>query len=201
MRQRRSDRYDLTEARDLGQRGEPVKHARKVGNVEAATVAVANPLWNVAAGGRHKPAPERVRATVNRRVDVLEYEHSHGRISAAAYNEGRVIQALFERAGISGGSTWRDGSRIDAVVAKELMLSRRCRDARLIAARMAKIGAVLGQKSIDVAIIRQVLGENRRYADVALPARLHTDTRSGIAYVAARFRDALETLARESRRR
>ena len=192
----RADRYDLAEARDLGQRGEPSPHALKNKNIEVDTAAVLNPLFDP-----NSKKSERVIANVNRRVDILEYEHSHRRISVEAYREGRVVQALFERSGIIGGSTWSAGSRIDAEVAKEIAILRRIADARTIQVQMKMLHDALGKNSIDVVIIRQVLGENRRYADVVLPQRKANNRERGIGYIAQRFRDALETLARGARRR
>jgi hypothetical protein len=54
---------------------------------------------------------------------------------------------------------------------------------------------------IYAAIVRQILGDNRRFADVALP-RHQASLRGGdrdVAYVARRFRDALETLGSSKR--
>lgn len=193
----RADRYDLADARDLGQRGEPPSHARRVKNVEIDTVAILDP--NPAYDGQGRPVLKRDLANVNRRVDILEYEHSHRRISVEAYREGRVAQALFERAGISGGSTWFQGSRVDAEVAKEIAVLRRITDARTIEWKMAELRDALG--TVDSTIVRQILGENRKYADVVLPQRRAENRERGISYIAQRFRDALETLAREARRR
>lgn len=190
----RADRYDLADARDLGQRGEPTSHARRVKNVEIDTAAVLDPTFDA-----QSKSSQRVIANVNRRVDILEYEHSHRRISVEAYREGRMVQALFERAGISGGSTWFQGSRVDAEVAKEIAVLRRITDARTIEWKMAELRDALG--TVDSTIIRQILGENRKYADVVLPQRRAENRERGISYIAQRFRDALETLAREARRR
>jgi hypothetical protein len=168
--------------------------------------------------------PSRILATVNRRVDILEYELSHGRISEVAYGEGRLIQAIFERTGLSGGSTWNAGSRVDAVVAKELAVIRKVSDAKIIAAMVDENADLLG--AIDAAIVRQVLGENRSFAQVSQTLDLKSAAlrdpdatawvpfgkggkrapssaeaaRRRIAYIAARFRDALESLAQRRRR-
>jgi hypothetical protein len=224
----RGHRYDLTDALDLGQRGEAIKHARKRGLVDPVTAAVADPtksLEPLKPGKRGALAgPKRVLATVNRKVDILELELGHGRIGAGAYSEGRVIQALYERPGLSGGSTWNEGSRVDAVVAKELAVIRRVDNARAITAMVADIEKLVGM--IDARILREILGENRSYAAVTqtldlrsaatrspdvnawvplgkggkrAPSSRETAARR-IAYVAQRFRDALETLADRRRR-
>jgi hypothetical protein len=218
MARSRASRYELAKARDLGQRGEATAHAVRAGNIKTGIAAVADPRR-----GPDDPPDQRVLATVNRRVDILEHELAHGRISSAAYAEGRVLQALFERGGLSGGSTWSDGSRVDAEVAKELAIIRRIGDARAIEARLREAKSILG--SLDLAIVRQVLGENRTYAQVRqttdlinvaalagandwlpagkggkrAPSRGEVSARR-VTYLAQRFRDALETLARESGR-
>lgn len=57
-------------------------------NEGSATVAVADPF---------EPG-KRIQATVNRRVDLLEYERSHGNITVSQYETARQVQAIFEKA-------------------------------------------------------------------------------------------------------
>jgi hypothetical protein len=115
------NRYDLTGARDLGMRGRPPKSA----NVEVDTVAIADPLPDPQGG-----ADQRILASANRRVDILEYEHSHGRISVDAYRAGRIAQRVFERAArVNGGSTWREWTQVDVKVAAEIAFNHRIDDA------------------------------------------------------------------------
>jgi hypothetical protein len=192
----RADRYELNKAADTGQRASLPPNAIRSGNVAIDTVAVPDP----------KPHPDRgpgqrLIATVNRRVDILEHERSHGRISNEAYLEGRLVQAIFERTGLSGGSTWNAGSRVDAEIAKELAIIRRVDTARAITVRVELLKNALGL--VDAEIVRQILGENRKYVDVVLPQRMataETPRERGVSYIAQRFRDALETLAQEQRR-
>jgi hypothetical protein len=206
------DRYapsTLREANDLGHRPEPPD----TDDVETSLVAIPdpNPDPNRAVGrGSHG---QTVRATVNRRVDILEYECSHGRITAMAYRAGRVLQGVFERAQLGGASTWAEGSRVDTSRAKEMAVVRKLLNARTIQAHLKWTRKVLG--STDAEIVRQVIGENRRYGDVALPGQ-HVRGRLARAafehaqlvqpqllpererdrnYIAHRFRDALESLA------
>jgi len=215
----RADRYDLSGAHDLGTRGEAVRHAERVGHIATERVAVADPAPDPKGG-----PDQRIVVTVNRRVDVLEYERAHGRIGNEAYLEGRIVQALFERTGLSAGSTWNQGSRVDAVVAKEIAVIRKIDSARAIKAKLDELQRILGET--DMRILRQVLGENIPYADVRQdgnvkaaaeragahdwiaygeggkrkPAKGEVRARR-VNYIAQRFRDALETLARETRRR
>jgi hypothetical protein len=202
---RGDDRYDLSRASDFGKT--PDKAAS--GKIEPGRVAVRDPE-------PHLEIPRRVIATVNRRVDILEVERSHDRISARAYRAGRLAQAVFERAGLGGSGAWREGSRVDAELAKELKIVANIDRARLIKGYVARLRKCLGH--LDAEILRQVLGDNRRYPEVALPKGRLVDGRyvpryalqkgagdkdlvktmrseRNATYIARRFRDALETLS------
>lgn len=158
--------------------------------MSVALVAVADPLPN-----SRGPAGQRILANVNRRVDILEWERSHARISDAAYFAGRVAQAALERANRGvGSSTWSQGSRVDAERAKELGIIRALESARMVEAHLRHLQVTLGK--VDAAIVRQVLGDNLKYGDVRLPGR--SNVVSGYeTYIARRFRDALELLGEE----
>lgn len=130
-------------------------------------------------------------ATLNRRVDILEYEKAHKRIGEQQYCLGRIVQAVFERcAGRVGSGGWNAGSRVDAVTANELRMIYAVDDARVVQAYMDRITRALGH--IDMRILRQVLGERLTFAQVA-EARGRAG-RQGTAYYADRFRDALAAL-------
>lgn len=192
-------RFDLSNAVNLGNLGRPAATR----NVQTVMVAVPDP-----APDPNKGPGQRVVANANRRVDILEWERSHGRIGDDAYREGRVAQTIFERAASTGGgSTWREGSRVDAEIAKELAILRRIATAELTEDYLKFLRDALG--AVDASIVRQVLSENRRYADVELPRRklkapdeeelyrrrAGKPPESHVSYIARRFRDALETLA------
>lgn len=130
-------------------------------------------------------------ATVNRRVDVLEDERSHGRISEAAYREGRVAQAVFERARGPGSSNWSAETRVDAFTAKELSIIYALDSAARIQRLVDWLRGELGR--IDANILQRVLGEQKSFGEVATLQGKSGDR--GISYVAHRFRDALEALA------
>ncbi len=152
-------------------------------NVPTAIVAVPDPY-----------APrERILAAANRRVDVLEEERAHGRISEAAYQIGRIVQAVFERARrpSGAGSQWAPRDRIDAGFAHELAIVLALEDAQKIKAYLGRIAATVGM--IDARLLRHVLGDGLSYAQCAA-ARGRGGER-GRLYYAARFRDALEELA------
>jgi hypothetical protein len=161
----------------------------------------------------NRPVGQTHRASVNRHVDVLENELSHKRISPGAWYVGRVVQGVFERAHLGGASTWAEGSRVDTSRAKEMAIVRKLLNARTIRAHLKWMRDILGEK--DAEIVRQVIGENRRYGNVELPGekvrgrlaravfehaqlrepRLLPEVIKDISYIAHRFRDALETLA------
>ena len=180
---RSSDRYNLEGATEQPQGlGRPPRSF----NAFTALIAVDDPIPDK--DGRRG----RVLATVNRRVDILELERSHGRLSARAYTVGRIVQAVFERArGPGAGSQWREGDRVDAVVAQELAIIRSIEGARRAQAYIARIRGAIGR--IDANILQAVLGDRKSYADVsALRGRAGP---RGAVYFASRFRDALEDLA------
>jgi hypothetical protein len=184
-------RYDLTGSHDPAN-----GRAELPRSLNARTVvgAVVDPWGN----GR-----DRHLVTVNRRVDILEDEHAHGRISQAAYLVGREIQREFERyRGPTGGGQWCMGDRIDAARrAHEAVLST-IDVARRVLRLMHKLRRILGV--VDAPIVQKILGEGKTYTEIAfmrIPAvsrAMPCDVgRYEVAYIAQRFRDALETLANE----
>jgi hypothetical protein len=177
-------RYDIAGAREpTGGRAPPPRSP----NVMTAIVAVPDP--NPDPSG---PKNERTIATVNRRVDILELERSAGRLSDAAYAVGRIVQAVFERArGIRPSRGWRERDRVDAAWVHEVAIVYALDDARKVHAYKERIRSALGM--IDARLLEQVLGDCLTYAECAA-ARGRAGER-GIAYYAARFRDALEALA------
>lgn len=152
-------------------------------NARTALVSIPNPY----------DPKERVFAAVNRRVDVLESERSHGLITEAGYQAGRTAQAMFERARGPGSSNWQGGSRVDAYTSTELRIIHSIEDAKKVTAYMAWMaeGKVLGM--IDARLVRRILWERLSYADAAnLQGK---SGERGISYIAQRFRDGLERLA------
>jgi hypothetical protein len=150
-------------------------------NVRTAVVAIPDPL----------EPNRRLKATVNRRVDILEQERSHKRITEAAYLTGRVAQAIFERASGAKSPSFNPGDRIDTTLARELSVIMAIEDARTIAAYEKWIISVLGQ--IDARLLRSIIRDRRTFAQAA--ADRGRSSERGKAYFAERFRDALEQLA------
>ncbi len=179
-RRRPGGRYDLTAAREPAN---GVARPPRSRNVATAIVAVPDPY----------AARERLLATVNRRVDVLEDERSRGRISEAAYQIGRILQAVFERGQGPRGARmqWSEGDRVDAAWAHELAVVLALDDAHKIKAYLDRLAHTVGM--LDARLLRHVLGDRLSFAECAA-ARGRAGER-GTRYYAARFRDALEFVA------
>lgn len=138
--------------------------------------------------------PRRIQATVNRRVDLLEDELAHKRISDAAFNEGRRMQATFEAA--EGVRAQESAGKIDGgnrALARERMMHARIEAARDVRDLMEKASVLVGR--VVAQQLRRVIAEGWRWRDL-LTAEGKQPTRRNIADVAGRCREALETLAR-----
>ena len=133
---------------------------------------------------------ERVFATVNRRVDVLEMERSHGRISEAAYRTGRTVQATFEKLGRLPGCNWEVAPG-DRFTAQRSMVEQAMDRAGTIQKMVAAIQVRIGM--IDTRLLRRVLGDRLSFAECA--ALQGKGGEKGQNYISRRFRDALEDLA------
>lgn len=181
-RDARGDRYDLGGARPPGPALPKLPRGRRA---DALTVAVPDPT----------PACEgdRVLATVNRRVDILETERANRLITVSQYETGRVVQAVLERASGArlGSGGWGQGGTRDQTEAHELAIVYAIQDAQIIRAMAERITRALGH--IDARLLRLVLGEGRTYAEVAALQGKGSGDRAA-RYIAARFRDALAEL-------
>ena len=151
-------------------------------NVNTVTASVVDP-WG--------DGVERHQMTVNRAVDILELERSHGRISEAAYPTGRQLQAVFEKIGAVGGTNWQGTSRVDVMMQQELRVMTSLDHARFVTATFERMRARLGM--IDARLLRRILGERMGFPEAA--ALQGKAGERGTAYIAGRFRDALEDLA------
>jgi hypothetical protein len=137
----------------------------------------------------------RIVATVNRRVDVLEDERSHGRISEAAYAVGRITQAVFERArNVAPSCGWKEGDRVDAAWAQEVKIVRALENARMVESYKKRIDDAFGPAGkLDARLLERILGDRMSYPQAA--ALQGKSGERGTSYIATRFRDALEALA------
>lgn len=154
------------------------------GAIRTAVAAVPDPM---------EPGA-RLLATVNRRTDILELERSHGRISEAAYQVGRVLQEAFERAGRLGSSSnWNDGGRVDIAERHELAIAYAVQDARRVQALMRRVEAAVGV--VGARMLRAVIGDRTSFAAIAT-ARGRAGDRA-VRDVAERFRWLLEETAEQ----
>lgn len=175
-------RYDLKDAQMPGgdQLGEPTGTRRRYTRV----AAVPDPY----------DQNTRLLATVNTRTDLLEMEYAHGRVGEAALAAGREIQKTLEHiTRVGAGNQWRQGDRVDQYQRHEEVIVDKLEAARACEALFAWISRCLGRDSLDVKILRNILGDNMSYGAVAVLHGKRGDR--GVRYIAERFRDALETLA------
>ncbi|MBB2959864.1 hypothetical protein [Methylobacterium sp. R2-1] len=135
---------------------------------------------------------KRLQATINRRVDVLEMERGHGRITVSQYEVGRQVQAILERASgaRSGGGMWNASGSRDQVVAHELSVIYAIEDARLVAKLKGKIIRAVGVPGAR--FVGEVLTGRQTFGQFA-EARGKAGDR-GTACVAEHFRILLEYL-------
>lgn len=151
-------------------------------NVPTLAGAVADPYEP---GGR-------IQVSINRRVDLLEEQRSHKRISVSEFETGRQVQAIIERAsgaGLGSGGWGAGGSR-DQTVAHEIAIIYAVEDARLIQQLMSRIVQAVG--SVGARMLRDLLGGTmslRQYAE----ARGKSGER-GVAAVGAQFQFLLQAL-------
>lgn len=152
-------------------------------NVKTALAVVPDPM---------EPGKE-LYVAVNRRVDILETERSHKRISEGAYRVGREIQAVFEKASrVGSGSQWREGDRVDQTIARELAIHRNIETARAIQAEMERLVREVG--SVGALFLRCIIGDG-----VSFKAYAEATSGSGrrdVDRVADRFRWMLEEIVR-----
>lgn len=177
----RGDRYDHAAAFDpRTSLSKPVRGKR--GPIETAAVAVDDP-W---ASGK------RTMASVNRRVDVLEMERSHGRLTVSQYEVGRQVQAIFERASGARLGSMDFGVRgsKDMTIAHELSVIYAIDDARLVAKLKDKVVRAVGVPGAR--FLHEVLTGRQTFAQFA-EARGKGGER-GTAYIAEHFRILMENL-------
>lgn len=162
----------------------PPDTARDLG---APSVAIRTRVATVA-----NPYGGKQASLVNTRTDLLEIEHAAGRLSVAAYNEGRIAQAVLEQMSSCGGSSWDMESRGDGFVAKELKILAGVERARRCVMYVDGLQRA-GLGRTDIRLLRNILGERKTFAQCAAMELRFGDR--GRRYIAERFRDALEELA------
>jgi hypothetical protein len=136
---------------------------------------------------------KKLAATVNRNVDVLEWEYSHRQIDEAAYQAGRLLKRAYERVpAAANGSNWRGGDRLDPITARSLKEDRHI-DAMTEIERLEGLAAKQVGWS-GVALLRLVLRDGLKFKDITLRAATR-GSRANVPQVADRFRWALAEAA------
>ncbi len=175
----RGDRYDR---RGAYQHGAGVGQSPRKEAVPTVVVAIDDPL---------EPG-KRLLASVNRRVDILEDERSHGRITVSQYETARQVQAVFERATGArlGSGGWDIGGSRDQTIAHELQIIYAIEDARVIRALLVRVVKAVG--FVGARFLKSVLADRQTFAQAA-EARGKAGER-GTSQVASHFRILLEGL-------
>ena len=128
--------------------------------------------------------------TVNRRVDLLEHEYHHGRISESAYRVGRQVQSTFERL-LSMGSAWSVFDRVDATRTPDDVVESKVDQAGACTALMRRITKEVGM--VGARRLRGHLVEGLTYPEAA--AQRGQSGREAVTFAAKSFRQTLEDLA------
>ena len=134
-------------------------------------------------------------ATVNRHADVLELEHSHKRISKAAYEVGRTLQGVFERGtGVRGRgvSSYEPAPRGNPADARQVAMAMALDDAEKVELHKLRLAHLVGD--LGARFLYEILGSNRTFAEVAGGGMVPVSERR-VNFVAARFRNYLEEIA------
>lgn len=134
----------------------------------------------------------RLQATVHRNVDVLEWEHSHGRLDEAAYLVGRQLKRAYERLPAAAcTSNWQGGDRVDGASAQGVIIERMHAAARHVHVIERRAAQVIGQAGVT--FLALILRDGMTFADIA--ARDPHASRATTTRVADRFRWLLAQLA------
>ena len=124
-----------------------------------------------------------------RRVDLLQYEADHGRITSPALDVGRRLQLALEATHRSGGSAW--GAKVDAPCSGDNAAVSAVEATRRAARLVDWAGRASGQDSGERLAV--VLADGSGFAEAA--SRTGRTGRRATSEIAASFRDALERLA------
>lgn len=196
QRDARGDRYDRRASYQPHTLGQAPRAQRKPIAVENArtgqTVTKLPDAHAVVAVPDPLDVGARIQATVNRNVDVLEYERSRNFITVSQYETGRVVQAVLERAtGATLGSPKFEasGSR-DSTQANHLLMLQRIEDAQTAARIMDKIVGAVG--AAGARALRAFLCHELSFA--AYATARGKESRREVGHVAWYFRSLLEAV-------
>lgn len=197
-RAQRQSAARVSPSNDVDVRELPRKGLRAAGKIEIVHADVDEP----------EDSRRRRRVAVNARIDPLEYEFRRKRISIAAFEAGRYIDAVLERA--SGQRSARDFGQRNPAPFSSFSLQHALA-ARLDAARTAQTlkQAIAQEVGASAArVVTLVIGEGLSFREIARrdafaagknreaqPAGKGRDCERAAGKVAQTFRDTLETLA------
>jgi|SRR6185369_12749505 len=179
-------RHDLARVPEPAAGYSPLPSSRQNTRASIAIVAVPDVYEDPRAGYVQR----RVRALA--RIDLLDRERREKKITEAAYQVGREIEAMFERmARISGGGQWTEGDRLDPATQAEVFALLGFEGALKVNAFLAWLVKYVG--TYDTRLLWLVLGDRMTLAATAVA--LGHQGRRGYRYTMDRFRDALATMA------
>lgn len=138
---------------------------------------------------------QKQRVMVNRKTDALELEYSYKRISESAYLAGRTYQSVLERSRppATGTGQFRQGDRVDCVIAAELKMLNRITSAQDAVAMLDNSARVVGQ--IGGRVLELALYDGMMLPEIAVMlSQRPPDRRVKDAYAVV-FRLTLEHLA------
>jgi hypothetical protein len=177
----------------------PRKGLRAAGKIEVVHADVDDP----------EDPRRRRRVAINARINILEYEARRKRITAEAFDAGRYIDAVLERA--SGRRTGREFGQRNPAAFSSFSLQHALA-VRLDAARTAQTlkDAITREVGASAArVVTLVIGEGLSFREIARrdafaagknrearPTGKGRDCERAAGKVAQIFRDTLETLAR-----
>ena len=175
-------RYDERTVNTRMPPGGTLGSAPRSRNTSTAIAAVTDPMGD---------GEQRILATINRAVDVLEQDRSRKLISEAAYRTGRLLQGVLEYSRRIGSSNWAGVCRKDPGEVRDTHAQRMIDDGRLAESYKTRMRDRLGM--VDTRLLTRILGDGLSFAECARLVGKAGDR--GHRYVAARYRDALEELA------
>jgi hypothetical protein len=180
-------RYDLTGAREPANGlGRPAPSV----NIRTSVVAIHDPMQSSVGNGN-----ERLLARVNRNVDILETERSHGHISEAEYRVGRELMRIFEFSSRPpSASNWRQSGRVDISVSQSNAVERHLEAAEKIKAQRERVVKAIGEAGYK--FLERILRDGMTYAQVAAATRGDSDHKR--RFIAQRFRMCLSDLVEAS---
>lgn len=172
----------------------PAQGPRAGGKIEIVHAVVDDPNPTLDPG-QNTIGRRQQRVAINRKTDVLEIEHSYGRLSQGAYNAGLEYQRVLEIASgrRRGGISMEPAS---CVGDREIVILRALERAERAVAWQYEARRVLGEWAEG--ILEAILGKGLTIGQVSEQAGFRS--RYGRAEIGRTFREGLEDLAQHIER-